>query len=191
MLEKKLTMKFLSLISVSAGISLLLFLSGCITKPKHIKAVTNFEISKYAGKWYEIARLDHRFEKGVSHVSAEYNQEANGSIKVVNRGIKTISGEKIEAHGIAKLMEGEHVGYLKVSFFRPFYGAYVVFELGPDYEYAYVTSNNKKYLWLLARTPSVSEDVKINFVESVERLGFDTKKLIWVNQVSDDGKNVS
>jgi len=179
-------MKNLSITSVSISIILLLFFWGCVKKPHHIKAVINFDVNQYVGKWYEIARLDHSFEKSLSHVYAEYSLNSNGSIKVVNSGIKAKSGKRRYANGVAKFMASKEVGYLKVSFFRPFYGAYILCELDPDYQYAYVTSNDQKYLWLLARTPSVSENVKQDFVKKVKDLGFATEQLIWVNQSSED-----
>ena len=172
------------LITTAAGIVavLLLGLISCVHKTANIQPVTNFDVAQYAGKWYEIARLDNRFEKGMTHVYAEYSLQPNGSLKVVNSGVKPGKKKRVEAKGVAKFVNNPDVGYLKVSFFRPFYGAYVVFRLDPDYQYAYVTSDSTKYLWLLARTPSLPETVKQDFIETAQELGVDPQKIIWTQQ---------
>lgn len=173
-----------NLITTAAGILLVLLLGcvGCVKKPNNIQPVTNFDVNQYVGKWYEIARLDNRFEKGMTYVYAEYSLQPNGSLKVVNSGFKPEKEQRVEAKGVAKFVNNPDVGYLKVSFFRPFYGEYVVFRLDPDYQYAYVSSNSTKYLWLLARTPSLPETVKQDFIEAAQELGVDPKKIIWTQQ---------
>ena len=130
----------------------LILLSGCVTKPANIIPVKNFQVDKYLGKWYEIARFDNSFEKGMTNVYAEYSLNPDGTIKVVNSGITPSTGERSYAIGVARFVENKNIGYLKVSFFGPFYNTYVVFKLDDSYKYAYVAGADKDYLWLLART---------------------------------------
>ena len=160
----------------------LALLSSCVTKPADINPVTNFQADKYLGKWYEIARLDNRFEKGMTHVNAEYSLNSDGSIKVLNSGINANETTRSYAEGVAKFVENKETAFLEVSFFRPFYSAYIVFNLDEDYKYAYVAGNDKDYLWFLSRTPTVSQQQKDDFVTKAKALGFDTDKLIWVEQ---------
>jgi apolipoprotein D and lipocalin family protein len=160
----------------------LALLSSCVTKPADINPVTNFQADKYLGKWYEIARLDNRFEKGMTHVNAEYSLNSDGSIKVLNSGINANETTRSYAEGVAKFVENKETAFLEVSFFRPFYGAYIVFNLDEDYKYAYVAGNDKDYLWFLSRTPTVSQQQKDDFVTKAKALGFDTDKLVWVEQ---------
>ena len=168
---------FIILVSVS-----MLLLSGCVTKPNSIEPVKNFQASKYLGKWYEIARFDNSFEKGMTNVYAEYSLNPNGSIKIVNSGVTPSTGKRSYADGVAKFVENKNTAFLKVSFFRPFYGAYVVFKLDDNYKYAYVAGDNKNYLWLLSRTKTVLESVKQDFIKKAKGLGYDTSKLVWVKQ---------
>ena len=163
-------------------LSLMFLLSSCVTKPADIKPVKNFDTNKYLGKWYEIARFDNWFEKGLTDVTAEYSLNPNGTIKVINSGINPKTGKRDYAKGIAKFVGDKDIGYLKVSFFRPFYGAYVVFGLDNDYQNAYIVGNDKSYLWLLSRTPTVSNNIKNKFLAKIKSLGFDTNKLVWVKQ---------
>src|SRR6056297_1758193 len=112
---------------------LALFCTGCVGTPENIEPVTGFEPERYLGTWYEIARLDHSFERGLSAVTAHYSAREDGGIDVVNRGLDTATGEWETARGRAYFVDGRDRGHLKVSFFGPFYGAYVVFELDEDY----------------------------------------------------------
>ena len=159
-------------------------LPGCTGLPTGVKPVDNFEINRYLGKWYEIARLDHSFERGMQNVTAEYTMRGDGGVRVINRGY-TLADQKWEqAEGKAYFVEDSSTGHLKVSFFGPFYGSYVVFELDrEDYQYAFVAGYNKDYLWLLSRTPIVSKELIERFVAQASALGFDTDKLIYVSQV--------
>jgi apolipoprotein D and lipocalin family protein len=160
-----------------------LLLAGCLGYPEAVKPVTGFELDRYLGKWYEIARLDHPFERGLEKVNAEYSRREDGGVRVINRGFSGEKNEWDEAEGKAYFVRGSDEGYLRVSFFGPFYGSYVVFELDKeDYQYAFVSSSNRSYLWLLSRTPEVSEELKVRFIEKARELGFSTEDLIWVNQ---------
>ena len=135
-----------------------LLLGGCLGMPEGVKPVGEFELDRYLGKWYEIARLDHSFERGLEKVTAEYSLRDDGGVKVINRGYSARKGEWKEAEGKAFLVEDASTGYLKVSFFGPFYGSYVIFELErAGYQYAFVSGPDESYLWLLARTPQVSD----------------------------------
>jgi apolipoprotein D and lipocalin family protein len=157
-------------------------LAGCVGVPQGIEPVRGFDLDRYLGKWYEIARLDHSFERGMTRVTAEYSLRDDGGVRVVNRGYDATEGAWDEAVGKAYFVADEDQGYLKVSFFGPFYGAYVVFELDPDYRYAFISGPDRSYLWLLARTPDLPETVRQRFVERATELGFDLGELIWVTQ---------
>ena len=158
-------------------------LSGCLGMPKLVQPVNDFELNKYLGKWYEIARLDHSFESGLSQVSAEYSLKEDGGVRVINRGFSAAKNEWKEAEGKAYFVNGDSEGYLKVSFFGPFYGSYVVFELDHEnYQYAFISGPDTDYLWLLARTPTVPAEVLQKFVDMSKARGFNTDDLIYVQQ---------
>lgn len=162
---------------------LLALTAACVRIPDGIEPVQGFDLERYLGTWYEIARLDHRFERGLDNVSARYERSADGAIRVINRGFARDSGEWDEAVGKARPAGAADAGYLKVSFFGPFYAAYVVFGLErEDYRYAFVTSSDRSYLWLLSRTPTVSDNVIETFRARATELGFDLAELIMVDQ---------
>lgn len=166
-----------------ALVAVLGFLAGCTSVPDGIDPVNGFEADRYLGTWYEIARLDHSFERGLSNVSAEYRRNDDGSLAVINRGYNAESGEWEQADGRAVFVEDESTGHLKVSFFGPFYASYVVFELDDeDYSYAYVTGYNRDYLWFLSRTPEVSDEALQAFRARARAEGFDLNELIVVDQ---------
>ena len=155
--------------------------AGCVKLPAGVEPVSGFEVERYLGAWYEIARLDHSFERGLSNVTAEYSLRDDGGINVLNRGYSAEEGEWNEAEGKAYFVDEEDTGHLKVSFFGPFYSSYAVFGLDQqDYQYAWVSGYNTDYLWLLAREPEVSDELIEAFIEKAERLGFDTDELIFV-----------
>ncbi len=156
-------------------------LSGCLAVPDGIEPVDNFELNRYLGKWYEIARLDHSFERGLEAVSAEYSLRDDGGIRVINSGYNTDTQANQEAEGRAYFVEQPNLGYLKVSFFGPFFGSYVIFELDENYQYAFIAGNTTNYLWLLARTPEVSQELVNQFISRATQLGFDTSQLIFVD----------
>ena len=159
-----------------------LLLTACLGMPDGVKPVNNFELGRYLGTWYEIARLDHSFERGLSNVTAEYSLRDDGSVRVINRGYSAKKGEWKQAEGKARFVGAEDQGYLKVSFFGPFYGSYVVFELDRDnYEYAFISGPDRSYLWLLARTPVVSDEVMSRFEQQAGELGFELDELVLVS----------
>ncbi|WP_213609987.1 lipocalin family protein [Pseudoalteromonas sp.] len=158
-------------------------LSACTSAPEGITPIKNFDLEKYQGKWYEIARLDHSFERGMEQVTATYSINDDGTVKVLNKGFISKEQEWDQAEGLAKFVGNADIGHLKVSFFGPFYGAYIIFELDrPNYQYAFITSYSKDYLWFLSRTPTVNNELKQHFLNQVKALGFDTNEIIWVNQ---------
>jgi apolipoprotein D and lipocalin family protein len=164
-------------------ILMVMLLSACTGLPAGIEPVTGFDIDRYTGRWYEIARLDHSFERGLSRVTAEYTLKDDGSVRVINRGFNADKGEWKQAEGRARFVGAADRGHLKVSFFGPFYGAYVIYELDHDgYQYAFITSYKRDFLWLLSRTPEVDEALRQRFVEGAQELGFATDELIWVEQ---------
>jgi apolipoprotein D and lipocalin family protein len=161
---------------------LICLLTGCVGIPENVKPVDNFKLEKYLGKWYEIARLDHSFEKGLSRVTAEYSLRPDGGVKVINRGYSAKDNKWKEALGKAYFVKGPDQGFLKVSFFGPFYGSYVIFALDHEnYQYALVSGPDKSYLWLLARSPKMNEDIKNDLIVKAKAAGFDTGKLLFVS----------
>ena len=159
----------------------LILLTGCVGIPDNIKPVSNFNLERYLGKWYEIARLDHSFERGLSRVTANYSMREDGGVKVINRGYSAEKNSWKEAEGKAFFVEKNNLGYLKVSFFGPFYGSYIVFELDHEnYQYSIVSGPDKSYLWILSRTPKINKNTKSILVNKAKELGFDTSKLIYV-----------
>jgi len=160
-----------------------LIISGCLGMPENVSPVKDFELDRYLGKWYEIARLDHSFERGLENITADYSLREDGGVNVKNRGFSPVDNEWSEANGKAYFVNSAEEGYLKVSFFGPFYGSYIVFELDKeDYQYAFVSGPDLSYLWLLSRTPVAPREVITDFIEKSKALGFDTGKLILVKQ---------
>ena len=161
---------------------MLFFFAGCAGIPENISPVTDFDVDRYLGTWYEIARLDHSFERGLEKVTADYSYRDDKGIKVVNRGFDPERNEWKEATGKAYLINGPDIGRLKVSFFGPFYGAYNIIDLDKEnYSYSMVCGPTKKYLWILARTPFLEESIKDRLIKKAGSLGFDTEGLIHVN----------
>ena len=147
--------------------------------------VSSFDPRQYIGTWYEIARLDNRFEKGLEQVTANYSLNDDGTIKVINRGFNPDKNEWKEAEGKAKLVDvansdGTRTGRLKVSFFGPFYGAYNIIALDANYQHVMICGPDKTYLWILSRTPQLAESIKLDLIAQANALGFATDKLIYV-----------
>ena len=143
--------------------------------------VKQLDIPRFMGKWYEIARYEHTFEKGMSHVTAEYSLLPDGKIRVINRGIK--NGKPKEIIGKAKLPYPiEYPGRLKVSFFLWFYADYYILELDKEYQYAIIGSSSDKYLWILSRTPDMPKEKLNKFLQNIKRRGYDLSRLVFVEQ---------
>ncbi|MGB1140686.1 MAG: lipocalin family protein [Halioglobus sp.] len=156
-----------------------LLLAGCLGMPDNVEPVDNFNLERYLGHWHEIARLDHSFERGLEQVTATYSRRDDGGVRVINRGYSTEEGQWNEAEGRAYFVNSPEEAHLKVSFFGPFYGSYVVFELGENYDYAFIAGANTNYLWLLAREPEVDPKLIARFEKRARELGFDTSELIY------------
>ena len=163
------------------SIAWIFFLTGCVGIPDNVKPVDDFRLEKYLGKWYEIARLDHSFERGLTRVTAEYSLRDDGGIRVLNRGYSEKEKEWKEAEGKAYFVQRTDQGYLKVSFFGPFFGSYIVFELDHEnYRYALVSGPEKSYFWILARSPEIEKNLRDTLIAKAAARGFDTSKLILV-----------
>ena len=145
--------------------------------------VKELNIERYLGTWYEIARYDHSFERGLVGVTATYSFREDGKIKVVNRGFKeTLDGQLSKAIGKAKIPNPEEPSKLKVSFFWFFYGDYFVLELDEYYQWAVIGSSSDKYLWILSRTPQMNEDLYNHLLLKLKKRGYNVGKLIKVKQ---------
>lgn len=144
------------------------------------KPVGLFDLQRYLGTWYEIARYDHSFERGLAGVQAHYELWPDGRIGVVNSGVDYRSDRRKEAHGRAHATAVP--GRLRVSFFWIFYSDYNVLELGPDYDWALVGSRSSKYLWILSRTPVLPGPTLNHILRLAEARGYDTRKLLFVDQ---------
>lgn len=162
-------------------LTLLIVLNACTGKPEGMVAIKEFELDRYLGKWYEIARLDHSFERGLSNITADYSLRDDGGVKVINSGFSQEDNEWKLAEGKAYFVDKTDIGHLKVSFFGPFYGSYVIFELDKKgYQHAFVSGPSTSYLWLLSRTPQVDQEIIERFKKRSREFGFDTSKLIYV-----------
>jgi len=139
--------------------------------------VTGFDADRYLGTWYEIARLPHRFERGLTDVTATYSKKDDRMIKVVNRGWDTSKGEWDTANGKARFTQTPDVGQLEVSFFGPFYGLYTVAELDPDYQWAMIVGPGTDYFWILSRTPELEESTVERLIKRAGEIGIDTSKI--------------
>lgn len=164
---------------------LLLGLGGCVKIPEGVIAVKGFDSQRYLGTWYEIARLDHSFERGLNNVTATYSLNENGSLRVINRGYDPKLNRWKEIEGRARFISGSDIGRLKVSFFRPFYGGYNIIEIDErNYSYALICGNNRSYLWILARQPQLSDTVIAALAQKAKSLGFETDALIYVQHTN-------
>ena len=150
----------------------------CMAQKVDNSTITNLEPERYLGKWYEIARYDHKFERGLNYATANYSLMNDGKIRVVNSGIK--DGKLKSSIGKAKFTDNP--GLLRVSFFGPFYSDYRIMMLSKDYKYALVGSKSAKYLWILSRTPAVPEGTLNRILVEAANRGYDISKLIWVKQ---------
>lgn len=151
------------------------------TIPRGAVAVSPFDVEKYLGKWYEIARFDYRFENHLNNTTAEYSFNSDGSIKVINRGYNYLSHKHKIVIGKAKFTGDANEAKLKVSFFGPLYSGYNVIALDPAYEYALVAGKNLNYLWILSRGRTIPENIKEAYLEKAKQIGYDTSKLVWVS----------
>ncbi|GAB5379429.1 MAG: lipocalin family protein [Aliiglaciecola sp.] len=160
----------------------IIFLQACTSIPDGIKPVDNFELDRYLGTWYEIARLDHKFERGLDHVTAHYEMREDGGVSVTNRGYNTEENEWEQADGKAYFVGDPQTGHLKVSFFGPFYASYVIFDLDSEgYQYALVTGPNRDYFWILSRQKQLPQAILNALLAKAKTNGFATEELIYVS----------
>ncbi len=158
------------------------FFCSCSVAPTDIPVVSNFNIDKYLGTWYEIARLPNRFEKDLQKVTANYQLKDDGGVLVINRGFNIKTKEWEQAEGKAYFIGNDSVGALKVSFFGPFYGGYNIIELDEtSYQYALIAGPKREYLWLLARSPALDRSIIESLVASAKAKGFPVNKLEYIS----------
>ncbi|WP_291912002.1 lipocalin family protein [Chitinophaga sp. CB10] len=162
----------------AAGVAL--YLKGrSVSIPRGATAVQPFDLAKYLGKWYEIARKDYRFEKNMSNVTATYSLTPKGEVRVDNRGFDEAAGEWRESAGRAKFVKDKSLGRFMVSFFPFIWAGYNVIEVDDDYQHALVVGDNLDYIWFLSRTPELPEPVRERFMMRAEELGYGLGSLIW------------
>lgn len=171
------------LLPAAIAASAAVVLSGCAVKvPDNVQPVTNFDVNRYAGTWYELARIDHRFEKGLINTSAQYSLNPDGTVKVINRGFNPEKNAWKEATGTARFLGDPRTAALKVSFFGPFYGGYNVVRLSEDYKTALVVGPSMDYFWLLSREKTISQAQRTALLNEAARLGVDLNQVIDVPQ---------
>lgn len=160
-----------------------LCLVGCLGVPEGTRPVEGFELERYLGKWYEVARLDHAFERGLSNVTAEYSMREDGGVKIINRGFKDARNKWKDAEGKGFFDGDTSTGKLKVSFFGPFYGAYNIIALDQEnYQWSLVAGPDTDYLWILSRTPVLDQAVFDELLSLAKTYGFDMDEVIFVGQ---------
>jgi lipocalin len=175
MISGKRLIVLLGIVLIQGGI-----MTGAATVSDNLKPVTSFDLEKYLGRWYEVARLPAWFEKGMTNVTATYSLKDNGKVKVENAGLK--NGKNKVAIGKAKIAGEPTLGYLKVAFFLSFYADYVIIDLDTaNYQWAMVASSYE-YLWILSREPVLDKAILDNLVEKAKKMGFDTTKLYYTPQ---------
>ncbi len=168
---------FVNMLLISVSIT---GLYACATIPDGAVAVKPFDTLKYLGKWYEIARLDFKYERDLNNTTAEYSLNDNGTIRVKNQGYNTKKGEWKQAIGKAKFVGEDNIGMLKVSFFGPFYAGYNVIAIDDEYRYALIAGKSLKYLWILSRETTIPVEMKDTYLKMAEEIGYITSDLIWV-----------
>ncbi|MBS0056585.1 outer membrane lipoprotein Blc [Yersinia sp. Marseille-Q3913] len=167
---------------LSVLMATLLSVACSVTPPKDVKIVDNFQLPRYLGTWYEIARLDHSFERGLDHVTANYSPRDDGGVKVINRGYNANKQQWQESVGKAYFIGSPQQASLKVSFFGPFYGGYNIIDLDDEYQHALIAGPNRDYLWILSRTPTIDSQTRDRLVAVAKNYDFPVEDLIWVKQ---------
>lgn len=174
-------MRLLPVVATAAAAFLLVACSSP-TPPAGVTVINNFNVQRYLGTWYEIARFDHRFERGLERVTATYSLRDDGGLRVINRGYNPDRGMWQQSVGKAYFTGDPGRAALKVSFFGPFYGGYNIIALDKEYQHALVCGPDRDYLWILSRTPTISKEMKQQMLDTATRQGFAVEKLIWVDQ---------
>ncbi|MFP8894148.1 lipocalin family protein [Chryseobacterium cucumeris] len=174
-------MKNRIILTLLLSLGLLNSLTSCSSMPEKAQPVDQFDVNRYLGTWYEIARFDYRFEKDLDNAIAQYSLTEDGNVNVVNSGYNFKKDKWVSANGTAKFRGEKNVAALKVSFFGPFYAGYNVVAL-EEYKYALIAGKNLDYLWILSREKTIPENIKQKFISKAQEIGYDTSKLIWVKQ---------
>ena len=174
-------MRLLPLVAAATAAFLVVACSSP-TPPRGVTVVNNFDAKRYLGTWYEIARFDHRFERGLEKVTATYSLRDDGGLNVINKGYNPDRGMWQQSEGKAYFTGEPTTAALKVSFFGPFYGGYNVIRLDDKYQYALVSGPDRDYLWILSRTPTIPDAVKQDYLNTASSLGFRVDELVWVRQ---------
>lgn len=173
--------------SLSGLLILALVSSGCQMIPRGATTVQAFDVKKYVGTWYEIARIDSIFEKDLNNVTARYTLLKNGEVEVLNRGYNTKKLKWQASKGKARFRGSKNVGELEVSFFGPFFSGYNILALQGDqsnYEYALVAGKDTDYLWILSRTKSIPQEIKEKFLERAKEVGYNVHRLNWIEHTN-------
>lgn len=167
------------------ALGLIAILQGCsLSVPAGIKPVTGFDVNQYLGRWYEIARLDNRFQRGLEQVAATYSLQEDGSIRVENAGWNVQEKQKKTVTGKAKFVSDKQIGHLKVSFWGPFYGSYIIFHLEADYSVAMVCGSSRDYCWILAKNPVLSTEDLAKYLSIAKENGFAVEQFIYTSGTS-------
>lgn len=165
------------------GITALILLRACSPKiPKGAKAIQDFNPERFLGTWYEVARLDYKWERNLDNVNATYSLKPDGSIKVDNKGFDYTENKWKGKIGEARFVHSSTEARLKVSFFKPFWAGYNVVDIDEEYKYALVFGNDLCYMWILSKEKAIPEKYKERFLKKAQETGYDTSKLIWVKQ---------
>lgn len=176
--------KIITLSSVVAAAGIASYLIACSKKmiPEKATALNNFQLEKYLGTWYEIARLDFKYEKNLKNVTASYTLKNPTTVDVLNRGYDTVKHKWKDAKGVAKFRDAKDVAALKVSFFGPFYSGYNVVAIDEEYKYALVVGESLEYMWILSREKTIPESIKNDYLQKAKAIGYNTDDLVWVVQ---------
>ena len=173
-------MKKKVLLGTTIAMGAVMLLRAMKTKPRKAEPVKDFDLYNYLGNWYEIARLDHRFEKHMTNVIANYSVNRDGNVRVINSGYNPKKDKWEKAEGVAKFRGKEQEGALKVSFFSPIYEGYNIISIDDNYKYALIAGRNLEYLWILSREKSIPQNIKDNYLKLSELIGYNVAKLTWV-----------
>lgn len=174
------------IISLIVVIGIIILFNSCASIPQKAKPVENFEVNRYLGTWYEVARFDFRFEKDLDNTSANYTLDKKGNVIVLNSGYNFVKNKWSKADGLAKFRGDKNIAALKVSFFGPFYSGYNVIALDESYQYALIAGKSLDYLWILSRTKELPDEIKTEYLKIAEEIGYDTSRLIWIKHDKDD-----
>lgn len=175
-------MKLRTLALLGAGAYTLYRFSQKIGVPPGVQPLVPFDLARYLGRWYEVARIDHAYERGLTDASADYSLRPDGRLQVVNRGFDPRAGRWRIARAVASPVGERDVAHLEVSFFWPVRASYIVFALEAEGQHALVSGPSHDYLWLLSRTPQIKATSRAALLDRAREAGFDVGRLLWVDQ---------